>query len=140
LERLSARFPIELRFVDPPPRVTASHAAPARFRFWMRTREALPPAPLIHACATAYASDLLLLSTAAARHGLVVDQPGLHLASLDHAVWFHGEIRADDWLLYEQHTDWAGGARTLCRGALFDPAGTLVASVIQEGLLRMRRP
>jgi acyl-CoA thioesterase II len=82
LERLSARFPFELRFVDPPPRVTAGRAAPARFRFWMRTRDALPSAPLIHACATAYASDQLLLSTAAARHGLVIVQPGPHIASL----------------------------------------------------------
>ncbi|HEX3781286.1 MAG TPA: acyl-CoA thioesterase II [Pseudonocardiaceae bacterium] len=140
--RLAERFPVELRFVDPPPPVAAGqdNGARPRFRFWLRTRHPLPPDPLKHACAAAYASDLLLLSTAAAQHGFVLGQPGLRMASLDHALWFHEAFRADDWLLYEQESHWAGRSRALCRGSLFDRSGTLVATVAQEGLFRFRPP
>ncbi|MDG4668095.1 acyl-CoA thioesterase domain-containing protein [Mycobacterium sp. 236(2023)] len=137
LSRLSEEFPVEVRFVDPPPRVAASRSGAERtFRYWVRSRDILPSNQFVHAAAVAYISDLLLLSNAAARHGLILGQPGLQLASLDHAVWFHDRLCANDWLLYEQRTDWTGGARALCRGALFDGAGTLVASVAQEGLIR----
>jgi acyl-CoA thioesterase-2 len=64
--------------------------------------------------------------------------PRLQMASLDHAVWFHAPFRADDWLCYQQESPWAGNARALCRGWLFDRAGTLVATVMQEGLIRVR--
>jgi len=140
-QTLSTLVPVEVRFVDRPLRIAAvrGQPAPLRQRFWLRTRQRLPAEPLVHACAAAYASDLLLLSAAAAHHGLVVGQPGIQTASLDHAVWFHDAFRADDWLLYDQESHWAGGGRALCRGLLFNRAGTLVASVTQEGLLRRRR-
>jgi acyl-CoA thioesterase-2 len=57
---------------------------------------------------------------------------------LDHAIWFHNDFRADDWLFYDQQGTWAGSGRVLCRGLLFDRAGVLVASVMQEGLVRVR--
>jgi acyl-CoA thioesterase-2 len=64
--------------------------------------------------------------------------PPRQLTSLDHAVWFHAPFRADDWLCYQQEGTWAGNARALCRGYLFDRRGTLVATVMQEGLIRLR--
>jgi acyl-CoA thioesterase II len=131
-----ARFPIELRFPDGPPGV--SGGAEPRQLTWMRSPEKLPDDPALHACAATYFSDLLLLSTALRPHQRVLGDPRLQMASLDHAVWFHAPFRADDWLCYQQEGPWAGGARALCRGYLFDRHGTLVATVMQEGLIRLR--
>jgi acyl-CoA thioesterase-2 len=86
------------------------------------------------------ASDLLLLSAALPPHGFMIGDGRLQFASLDHAVWFHAPFRADDWLFYDQEGTWAGASRALCRGSLFDRDGTLVASVVQEGLLRVLQP
>jgi acyl-CoA thioesterase II len=91
------------------------------------------------ACAVTYVSDLFLLASALPPHGLVIGDPSIQLASVDHAVWFHAPFRADDWLLYEQRSSWAGAGRALCEGQLFDASGVLVASVMQEGLIRSAR-
>lgn len=131
-----ARFPIELRFPDGPPGLGGSPEP--RQLTWMRSPERLPDDPALHACAATYFSDLLLLSTALRPHQRVLGDPRLQMASLDHAVWFHAPFRADDWLCYQQEGPWAGNARALCRGYLFDRAGTLVATVMQEGLIRLR--
>ena len=104
----------------------------------MRAAAPLPDDPVLHACAATYSSDLMLLSTALLPHRLLFGDPRLQMASLDHAVWFHAPFRADDWLCYEQEGPWAGGARALCQGRLFDRAGVLVATVMQEGLIRVR--
>ncbi|HST67952.1 MAG TPA: acyl-CoA thioesterase II [Mycobacteriales bacterium] len=133
-----ARFPIELRFPDGPPGVVPGENVPPRQLTWMRSPERLPDDPALHACAATYFSDLLLLSTALRPHQRVLGDPRLQMASLDHAVWFHAPFRADDWLCYQQEGTWAGGARALCRGYLFDRHGTLVATVMQEGLIRLR--
>jgi len=139
---ISEAFPLELRFPEELPRVATvrGEIGEPHQRVWLRSSQPLPDDPLIHVCAATYASDLLLLSSALPPHGVVLGDPGVQLASLDHAVWFHAPFRADDWLFYDQEGWWAGGARALCRGALFDRHGTLVASVVQEGLVRVRRP
>jgi acyl-CoA thioesterase-2 len=85
-----------------------------------------------------FTSDFTLLDTALIAHGRVIFDPELMLASLDHAVWFHREFRADDWLLYSQDSPSASGARGYCRGSIFKRDGSLVASVAQEGLIRKR--
>ncbi|HEV7654072.1 MAG TPA: acyl-CoA thioesterase II [Mycobacteriales bacterium] len=138
----SRRFPIELRFpAEPPAMATArGETSPPRQTIWMRASEPLPDDPVLHACAATYSSDLMLLSTALLPHRLLFGDPRLQMASLDHAVWFHAPFRADDWLCYEQEGPWAGGARALCQGRLFDRAGVLVATVMQEGLIRVREP
>jgi acyl-CoA thioesterase-2 len=139
LTRISEAFPLELRFPDELPRfatVRGERRDPHQ-RLWLRSAQPLDDEPLIHACAATYASDLLLLSSALPPHGVVIDDPGVLLASLDHAVWFHAPFRADEWLLYDQEGTWAGGSRALCRGRFFDRHGTLVASVVQEGLVRV---
>ena len=112
---------------------------PARSRLWLRTAGALPADPVLHHCVLAYASDLTLLAAALVPHGRWIGQPGLQTASIDHAMWFHRPFRADDWLLYDQVSPSASGARALATGRLFDTAGRLVASVAQEGLVRDSR-
>ncbi|URM93970.1 acyl-CoA thioesterase II [Actinomadura madurae] len=135
---LTKAVPLDLRFDGPLCRVAAVRGEPSepRQRFWFRTPEELPADPLVHLGATAFASDVLLLSVALAPHARFVGGPGLVFASLDHAVWFHRAFRADEWLLYEQESPWAGNGRALCRGLVFDRDGELVASVTQEALIR----
>ncbi|MCD0448839.1 acyl-CoA thioesterase II [Actinocorallia sp. API 0066] len=133
--------PLEIRFAAELPRFAAlrGESAPPVQRFWFRTREALPDDPLLHACAVAYASDLLLLSSSVAPHATTLDSGGLQFASLDHTLWLHATPRADDWVFYDQEGLWAGGARALCRGSLTDRSHRLIGSVVQEGLIRPLR-
>jgi acyl-CoA thioesterase-2 len=84
-----------------------------------------------------YASDMTLLDTVLLNHGLAWGDQRTVGASLDHAMWFHRQFRADEWLLYAQETPNAGGARGLARGQVFTQSGELVVSVVQEGLIRV---
>jgi acyl-CoA thioesterase II len=142
IEHVSEVFPLELRFPGELPRVASARGERGEPHqgAWLRSSEPLPDDPLVHVCAATYASDLLLLSSALPPHGVMFGDPGLTMVSLDHAVWFHAPFRADDWLFYDQEGSWAGSSRALCRGSLFDRQGTLVASVVQEGLIRTRPP
>lgn len=118
-----------------------AHSAAAPRNFWMRSAKPLPDDPLLHRAAVAYASDLMLFGTAAAPHGvrtgderrLAAEWRGL---SLDHAIWFQGEVRGDDWLLYEHVTPMAHASRVLIQAAAFDSSGRPVCQIAQEGLLR----
>jgi len=110
---------------------------PAQARVWLRASGTLPDQPGLHAAVLAYASDLTLLSAALVPHGLVIGDPRLQPASLDHAMWFHRSFRADEWLLYDQVSPSASGGRGFATGRLFTGEGRLVASVVQEGLLRV---
>lgn len=134
-------IPLDVRFAELPPRDAVARGAtgPARQRVLVRSADPLPDASLVHACALAYASDLLLLSTALAPHGLLMGAVGVRAVSLDHAVWFHAPVRADDWLYHELGSDWAGDGRALCRGRIHDGAGRLAATVMQEGTVRLLR-
>lgn len=107
---------------------------------WFRARGALPDDPLLHRCLLAYASDFMLLGTSLLPHGAVIGQPDLFFASLDHAVWFHRPLLVDDWLLYSMESPSAQDARGMARGIIYDRHGRLVASVAQEGLLRILKP
>jgi acyl-CoA thioesterase II len=135
-----SRFPVEVRFPEGPARLAAMRGekGPPRQRFWVRSRQPLPDDPLVHMSAVTYVSDLFLISSAMPPHGLAAGGRSVTAASLDHAVWFHAPFRFDDWLFYDQSSSWAAGARALCRGLLFDRSGTLVASVMQEGMIRVR--
>ena len=103
-------------------------------------RAAAPPGddPAMHRAVLAYASDMALLGTAALPHGVNWLTSNLQTASLDHAIWIHEEFRADEWLLYATDSPWAGHARGFNRGKIFTQDGRLVASVAQEGLMRLR--
>jgi acyl-CoA thioesterase II len=104
---------------------------------WFKARENLPDDPSLHRALIAFASDMSLLDTSLLPHGKSIFSD-VQVASLDHAMWFHRPFRADEWLLYVQDSPSASGARGFNRGALFRRDGTLVASVVQEGLIRPR--
>jgi len=130
--------PIDLRPVDFA-RYRDVDTAQIGNRLWLRANTTLPDDPELHACILAYASDMTLLDSALVRHHTSVFDPGIMPASLDHIMWFHRTVRADDWLFYEHDSPNAGGGRGFARGMLFARDGTLVASVAQEGIIRKRR-
>lgn len=107
---------------------------------WFRAMERLPDDPIIHQAVLAYTSDYGFLPTALLPHQVTYRDPRLQLASLDHTLWLHRPFRADEWLLYVMDSPVASGARGFVRGQIYRQDGTLVASVAQEGLLRLRKP
>lgn len=137
---LMSRNPVEFRFPDIPGRISVlrGQASPPRQSAWIRSTASLPDDDLHHAGALMYISDLLLLSTALGPHGLTIQDPNLQFATIDHTVWFHSPCRADEWFLHDQESFWADSGRAVCRGSFFDQSGKLVATAIQEGLLRLR--
>jgi acyl-CoA thioesterase-2 len=129
--------PIELRPVEFE-RYTSMKPREPKFNVWIRATGALPDDPTIHNSVLAYASDMTLLDTSLIAHGRTVFDPGIMPASIDHAMWFHRPFRADQWLLYTQDSPNASGACGFTRGLIFSEDGSLVASVVQEGLIRVR--
>jgi acyl-CoA thioesterase-2 len=130
--------PIELRPVDLGDFLRTGEVGPLQ-RIWFRTHGRLPDDKQTHQCALAYASDFTLLNAAVLQQGRPPFDASLMMASLDHAVWFHRDFRADEWLLYVQDSPSAKGARAFCRGMIYDRNGVLVASVAQEGMIREKR-
>ena len=108
-------------------------------RVWLKASSRIGDDPVLHAAVLTYASDLTLLSAAVVPHGTYIGDPRLQPASLDHAMWFHRPFRVDEWLLYDQASPSASGGRGLATGRLFTEDGRLVASAVQEGLVRLRR-
>lgn len=105
---------------------------------WLKTLGRMPDDQLVHAAVLAYCSDYFLLEPVLRRHGIAWSDRRLNVASLDHAMWFHRPGRADDWTLYTQSSPSASGGRGLATGRMFNSDGLLVASVAQEGMLRLR--
>jgi acyl-CoA thioesterase II len=104
----------------------------------VRATGPLPDEIALHQCVLAYASDMTLLDTALLPHGIGWFSDKIQMASLDHAMWFHRRFRADEWLLYVQDSPSASGARGFNRGLIYTREGKLIASVAQEGLMRLR--
>jgi len=130
--------PIELRPVEYG-RYLGKKTESGKFNVWIRATGKLPDDPAIHQCVLAYASDMSLLDTALVPHGRSLFEKEFMGASLDHALWLHRPFRADDWLLYAQETPNMIGSRGFARGLIYRRDGALVASVAQEGLVRIRR-
>jgi acyl-CoA thioesterase-2 len=130
--------PIELRPVEFD-RYRGKKYPDGRFHVWIKTTGKLPDDPAIHQCVLAYTSDMGLLDTALVPHGRTLFEKEFMAASLDHALWLHRPFRADEWLLYAQDSPNLHGSRGFSRGLIFKRDGTLVASVAQEGLVRLRR-
>ena len=103
----------------------------------MRAVDRVPDDDRLHRCLLAYVSDFNLLNTASNPHENSYLTGNLIMASIDHAMWFHRPFRIDDWLLYSMDSPSASGSRGLARGGIFTRAGQLVASVAQEGLMRV---
>ena len=106
----------------------------------MKAIGTLPDDPNLHRAALAYASDYTILEPVLRGHGIPWSEPGLKVASLDHAMWWHRFARVDEWLLYVQESPNAIGGRGLSSGRIFRRDGTLVASVMQEGMVRVPAP
>jgi acyl-CoA thioesterase-2 len=132
-----SRRAIELRHVEGNLFTTPPADDVASQHVWMRAVGRLPDEPLVHDAVLAYASDYSLLEPVLRRHGLPWSTPGLKMASLDHAMWFHRPARADEWVLYAQQSPSAQGGRGLGLGRMFAADGTLVATVAQEGMVRV---
>lgn len=128
---------IEIRPVDPDPPM-APRPRSAIGRAWFRAAAPLGDDPAMHRAVLAYATDMTLLGTCLLPHGVNWIRDELRTTSLDHAVWLHEELRADEWLLYATDSPWAGQGRGFNRGRIFSRDGRLVASVAQEGLIRRR--
>jgi len=111
---------------------------PAQARLWIRINGTLDDDELTHRAAFTYLSDLTLLGSSLVPHGVPIGSSTVQAASLDHSIWFHRPFRADAWMLYDQVSPSASGARGLAFGRVFTEDGRLVASVAQEGLIRPR--
>lgn len=113
------------------PSITEQHS-------WFRTSAPFGDDPVLNAAALAYASDFNLLEPVLRRHELTWRTPGLRVASLDHAMWWHRRVRVDEWMLYVQESPAAQGGRGLGYGRIFAQDGTLLATVAQEGMVRVK--
>jgi len=111
---------------------------PALKQVWTRAPQIVDDAPLVHESLFAYTSDYGLLWAALQPHDIRITDPRLQIASLDHTIWFHRSFRMDDWLLFSIESPNASGGRGLCFAHVYTQDGTLVATVTQEGLIRLR--
>ncbi|BEH73144.1 acyl-CoA thioesterase II [Edwardsiella tarda] len=134
-ETFTREQPIEMRpihFHNP----LQGEVGPAQRYVWVRANGELPEDPRVHQYLLGYASDFNFLPTALQPHGKGFLEPGMQVATIDHSMWFHRPFRLDDWLLYAIDSPSASGGRGLVRGQFFDRQGRLVASAVQEGLIR----
>jgi acyl-CoA thioesterase-2 len=129
----------DVRYVDDPPWVQRGQGPRENqpHRIWLKADGTLPDDPLLHVCVVTFASDMNLLDSVLIHHGLAVRLDPISMASLDHAMWFHRQFRADDWLLYVSASASASGGRGLASGQFYSRDGRLVASVTQEGMIRL---
>lgn len=130
--------PFDFRPVEPVDRTVAPAIRPPRRDVWIRGRGTLGDDPALHATLLAYVSDFYFVGTSLLPHGVSWMTPGMQVASLDHAMWFHADFRADDWLLHSMESPRASRGRGLVRGRVFSRDGRLVASSTQEGLIRQK--
>lgn len=129
--------PFEMKPVEPVDLANPVKRDPVR-HLWLKTTDRLPNEPVIHHVLMAYVSDFSLLDTNLLPHGLHVLDSNIQIASIDHALWFHRDFRMDEWLLYVCEGVSTYGARGTARGSFFTRDGILVASTMQEGLIRFR--
>jgi acyl-CoA thioesterase II len=129
--------PIDFRPVDPVDPFEPM-AKPPRRMLWARVIGEMPKEQLANQAVLAYASDYGLLATSLLPHALSIHTPGMQVATLDHAIWFHRKVHYDQWHLYVMDSPSASGARGFTRGSIFNEKGELVASTAQEGLTRLR--
>jgi len=129
--------PIDQRFIGDLPWFRAG-SSEAKSRLWVRADGELPDDPLLHAAVVAYASDMSLFDSILMPHRIRWEDERFMGASIDHCMWFHRPLRADRWLLFDQESPSAFGARGVARGLMYDEDGRLVVSLVQEGLVRVR--
>jgi acyl-CoA thioesterase II len=129
--------PFDMRHLPSPIFLKVDGERTSKQAVWMKTFGTLPDDPDLHRAALAYASDYSIMEPVLRRHGVAWSTPGLKVASLDHAMWWHRFGRVDEWLLYVQDSPSAQGGRGLSTGSIFNRAGLLLATVAQEGMVRV---
>ncbi|NEN06589.1 acyl-CoA thioesterase II [Diaminobutyricibacter tongyongensis] len=129
--------PFDMRHVPSPVYLSVEGEHVAHQAVWIKSVGQLPDDPDLHRAALAYASDYTIMESAMRRHGVAWSTPGLKAASLDHAMWWHRFGRVDEWLLYAQESPSATGGRGLSLGRIYSRDGRLLASVAQEGMIRV---
>ncbi|MFT4030059.1 MAG: acyl-CoA thioesterase II [Protaetiibacter sp.] len=130
----------DIRHVEQPIYFAADPARTPRQALWMRTIGPMPDDDRLHRAALAYASDYSILEPILRAHAVAWTHRGLKMASLDHAMWWHRPVRVDEWLLFVQESPTASGGRGLSTGRIFTREGALVATVAQEGMVRVPEP
>lgn len=135
-QRLLSDSPIEVLHAEGALYREAAEPQVARQNVWVRTRRRIGDDPALHRAVLAYLSDLTIQESVLRAHGVAWAHPGLKVASLDHAMWWHRPARVDEWLLYCQESPSAGGGRGLSTGRIFTREGALVATVAQEIMVR----
>ncbi|CCV45340.1 acyl-CoA thioesterase II [Yersinia enterocolitica] len=130
--------PIEMRPVKFHNPLQGSTAEPHRY-VWFKANGEMPDDLRVHQYLLGYASDFNFLPTALQPHGIGFLEPGVQIATIDHSMWFHRPFRLDDWLLYAVESTSASGARGFVRGQIYNREGVLVASTVQEGVIRLHR-
>ena len=128
---------LEVRFVEPVDWRNPVVREPS-LQAWVKTRGQLPDEPRVHQAMLTYLSDMMLIDACLMPQGIAYDDPELQCASLDHAVWFHGPLRADEWLLHTVEAEAVSGGRGLAKGSFFTADGRLVVTTMQQGLMRLR--
>ncbi|OEG75411.1 acyl-CoA thioesterase II [Shewanella colwelliana] len=136
LEKFMADSPLEMRLVNPSDPFAPKESEPKRY-VWIRANGSIPSDLSVHEYLLAYASDFNFLVTAAQPHGVSFVTPGMRMATIDHAMWFHRPLDLNQWLLYAIDSPNAGGGRGFVRGEFYTQSGELVASATQEGLMRL---
>jgi acyl-CoA thioesterase-2 len=138
-DQMTRERPVEMRPVSPIEKHNPEPREPIKY-IWFRAAGAVPDDPRLHQAVLAYASDFELLGTAMLPHGVSFIQKDIQAASLDHALWIHRPFRVDEWLLYSMSSSNMSNSRGLAHGQIFTRDGQLVASVMQEGLIRRLSP
>ncbi|MCG7585305.1 acyl-CoA thioesterase II [Photobacterium sp. OFAV2-7] len=135
VETFGCERPIEVRPVTVVNPLAPKPEAPKQY-LWIKANGEMPDDPRIHQYVLAYASDWGFLVTALQPHGVTLMTPKMKVATIDHSMWYHRPFRMDEWLLYAIDSPSASGARGLVRGEIYNQKGELVASAVQEGLMR----
>jgi len=134
-QALSYHRPLDIRTIGGTRSFRKEKRDPKR-TLWMKARDPMSDNLSLSQASLAYASDYHFLSTALQAHGLSAQDKNLRMATIDHAMWFHKPFKFDDWLLYEMESPFSGNARALVQGKIYDKSGQLVATSVQEGLIR----
>lgn len=137
--RMISASPVDVRHVSSPVYASVEGPHVPQQAVWMKLRRPIGDDPAVHRAALAYLSDLTIQETILRAHGVAWNAPGLRVASLDHAMWWHRPGRVDDWLLYVQESPNARGGRGLSTGRVYTRSGLLLASVAQEVMVRVPR-
>lgn len=135
--RMLSERAADIRHVDSPLYLPSGDERVPQQAVWMRLRAPLSDDPRLHRAALAYLSDMTIQESILRAHGVYWALPGLKVASLDHAMWWHRPARVDEWLLYVQESPNARGGRGLAAGRIFTRDGEFVASVAQEIMIRV---